>query len=485
MATADTTPHTEPADLGDVTRWMTGHGLLVAVGLGMIFGIGITVDAIRGAGILAGLLVVGLSFRYPGFILSALLGLMLFQRFQMIQLGVLGVPLSLAKLSALTAIFVFVGQALIRRQRVVVFDPVGLGLMAVVVANLISTLAADDPADSRRRFMSIFLLCTLTYFAYRFVRREHVRFLMNVLPVIMGLLCAVSFWDITHGGVWSRATEIAADSEVVRGGGSFGDPNVWASVNLFFLPYVIFHFSQARHWAVRGYDLAVMLGLIANVGMSFSRAGLLVLGVVLMMLLWQQRARPWLAALVGAGVVAVFLYFVPFEVIEQRFNRLFTNPSQAARGSSLYTRYMVLVGGFEVFMQNPIWGVGPSQYGQYVSYGGMADYGKSAHNIYMQVLVELGVLGAVAFGMLARAVFLLWRRLRAAKLEGWDQHFFRYANLSFLSYVLMGATLNILYHSYMWFMLGVVLSMGRWALEPEAGVAPRRRLDLVPVPPAP
>lgn len=455
----------EPGVVESGARWASAHPVLAAIALGVLCGLGVSLDAFESAGILVGLVVISLSFRYPGFILTALLGMMLFQRFQMIRFGMLGVPMSLAKLSAFMAIVVFVGQALIRRQRIFVMDHVTVGLLAIVFAFLVSTLAADDPMDSRRRMMSIVLLATLTYFSYRFVRREHVKFLINVLPLLMGLLCAVSLWDLTHGGVWSRATEIAADAEIIRGGGSFGDPNVWSSVNLFFMPLILLHFAQSKRWIVRAFDLAVLAGLVINVGLSFSRAGYLVLGMLVIAVLWQQRRKPWLAIALAALMVAVLLYAVPIEVIEQRFNRLMMFPSQSDKDSSLYTRYQVLVGGFEVFLENPLWGVGPAQYGQYVSYGGMADYGKSAHNIYMQVVVELGLLGAAAFSWLLYGVIGVWNRLRKARLDPFARDFFRFTNLSFFSYFLMGATLNILFHSYMWFMLGVALSAGRWAFD--------------------
>lgn len=468
--------HASPrsGDPEELTTWaafglfLSKNPIPIALLFGMLAGMGLVVDAKLAVGGMIGLLVVGLSFRFPGFILSALLTLMLFQRFQMIQFGILGVPLSLAKISALLAIGVLIAHALVRRQNLIALDGVSAGLLAITAAFLISTLAADDPGDSRRRMMSMVVLSTLTYFTYRFVRREHVKLLLTFLPFILALLCAVSFWDVANGGVWSRATEIVDDNEVIRGSGSFGDPNVWASVNLFFMPLMLYHFSAAKRKWIKAMDVIVLMGLVVNVALSFSRAGYLAFGILALAVFWQQRKRPGLIVLGGAVVLGVLAAVVPFDVIEQRFNRLSIAPGASGRASSLYLRYQVLVGGVEVFLDNPLWGVGPGQYSAYVSYGGLADFGKTSHNIYVQILVELGILGTVAFLILFRGAFQALRRLLKTLKPGHPDRALALAlGLSFFAYAMMGVTLNILYHSYMWFMLGVALSMVNWEPLPE------------------
>jgi O-antigen ligase len=90
-------------------------------------------------------------------------------------------------------------------------------------------------------------------------------------------------------------------------------------------------------------------------------------------------------------------------------------PAAEASHTSAQSRIAGLKHGFALMLDDPLSGVGPNNFRK-TWYG---DYGLQAHNLYGQVMGELGLLGVVAFfGFLLAVWWRLWRNARLARERG-------------------------------------------------------------------
>jgi len=164
---------------------------------------------------------------------------------------------------------------------------------------------------------------------------------------------------------------------------------------------------------------AILLGLalaVMSAGMllSLSRGGLIALslavGMVIVLLAIRGRMGRWQLPVVGlllAGSLAVFLWIGPSSVVNH-FRRAETVQNEP----SFWTRLLVWRASLGVFADFPVLGTGlgtyPLAFLPYYPVGTEKTW-REAHNDYVELLVEAGVLGALAaaLGLLALLVRLL------------------------------------------------------------------------------
>lgn len=123
------------------------------------------------------------------------------------------------------------------------------------------------------------------------------------------------------------------------------------------------------------------------------------------------RLRP--ATRVAVLVVLALAFYALVPVVEplKSFERLGTTGVEATQGN-LNGRLDQWRQGFASFAEHPVLGVGTDMYRSVNSLG------KEAHNSFVSVLVELGLIGLVLFGtVLVMALF------HAMRLSGWDRYF--------------------------------------------------------------
>jgi O-antigen ligase len=120
-------------------------------------------------------------------------------------------------------------------------------------------------------------------------------------------------------------------------------------------------------------------------------------------------------------------------------------------GQSTEDRYEAWRVGFEIFRDSPIWGVG---FGQFNAYHHL-----TAHNTYVLVLAELGVVGAFIFTMLIwisiKTPLTAVRRYKGHP-EAWAAEVWSVAMLGAMVAVLSGcAFLSFAYHYVLWIFMGM------------------------------
>jgi O-antigen ligase len=277
---------------------------------------------------------------------------------------------------------------------------------------------------------------------------------LNSLPAVRGMLafCVLlmgwqAVWAIIHGG---RGT-----------GASLYDENDIALYINTFLPFAYFLLRAERRGRWKLFYLAAMLIGIAGVVSTRSRGGfigLLAMGAVVW-LLSQRKIRA--LALIGVLACGVALF-----AGDKYWERMST-ATDAKEGTGK-ARIEMWKSAWAMFLDNPI-GVGggnfPVRFPQYqTAWFWHGEWGRPAHSVWFTLLAELGVPGAIIYGMLL--FFNLRDSVRLRKIGrsvGGDDGALLVALgsaflASFAGFFSSGTFLSVLYYPHYWYLTGFLVA---------------------------
>ena len=224
--------------------------------------------------------------------------------------------------------------------------------------------------------------------------------------------------------------------------------------------FALIQISSSRLIKYLSVAAIVLIGL--SVILTASRTAMLLYGIAIAMLVRWKQIRPQ-TLVVGLLIAVLVLPFLP----AQNLNRLIVLPgieSTVDKKDDPYAEksYLLRVEVWkhaltEMVPENLLLGVGLSNW-NYRSLGGV-----SAHNMYLSVLGEHGLVGLSGFlAIIAAAVARYRRAIRFAMWSGSIQSLILSRNLylSLLLLLLGGMTLTIEFRlKLMWLLLGVPLSL--------------------------
>lgn len=372
------------------------------------------------------LLVVDPLFVLAGFIALLVGGLVLSQPYYgvLLYLALLYVrpgdmipalePLRLTLLGVVLLAGAFALQVLVyRRAKTIITTPMifmGLFLTAIVLslpASYYRTITMTRFTDTLRLVFMTFLIVHLVDTVPR------VRGFMGALSLIMaGLSTALVIRYFAMP--WTRVANGGSGGMI---GGFLGDGNDFALAQNVILPWTIMMaFSvRSRLWRLV-FSFGALMGVIA-VTLTFSRGG--VLGLVALLgvlyLVWIARSRRWVLGAYVAIIVLVvgaiaFLAFAPENFLDRM-----TSIKDYEKDESALGRLDAWRAGAEMFIDHPFVGVGAGAFT--VAYGmdykppnAIAANWREAHNVYVQVLGEMGMVGIICMlGMIISMLALVSR----------------------------------------------------------------------------
>jgi O-antigen ligase len=226
-----------------------------------------------------------------------------------------------------------------------------------------------------------------------------------------GLYMLHSLWEYLHG----KAEYRMSITRMIGVDLTFSDPNAFASTLLYTMPLLVpFWREQPRRvprWFILGYGLCAA-GCILLTGSRTGFVGLcLFLAIVVV---WTARNKLQAVAIGGfIGLLAFAVLSVALSAeLQGRYLTLVDSsagPENAAVSAS--GRLEGFLWGMKVWQASPLLGHGPASFAFVTGRGGQA------HNLYGQVMSEMGLLGAS--GLLAIvSCFLLnwWESRRLARM---------------------------------------------------------------------
>lgn len=235
-----------------------------------------------------------------------------------------------------------------------------------------------------------------------------------------------------------------------RTSGGTKDPNEFATQLLIFI-FVSLHFFKKKK------NVFFIIVSIVFFLYGFFRAGsmsaFLVLGLIAFLIIGKYRSIIFKRLMDIRGIVLICLFILslwlinPFKVeaVINVLNRTKDNHTSEKRMNSW-------VAGFNMILDNPIFGVGLDNYVNYTrdySEVAMTDDSLAAHNLYIELAAESGLIVGVA-------LLLLISLLTIKNLNNMEYYWIW---LAWLSILMMGLTLGLIYDKYFIYMIAINMNI--------------------------
>jgi O-antigen ligase len=264
---------------------------------------------------------------------------------------------------------------------------------------------------------------------------------------VMGLYMAHSFKEFLGGRYTFRMSIV----RMIGVDTSLGDPNSFGASILFALPFVTAFWNTSRsRWLRFGLILYVCLstGCILLTGSRSSFLGLILWGAIVIL-----RSRHWWKGIAAACVASPIVFLALPESLQTRFETIIdpeVGPENArvsgeGRLEGLYT-------GAALIAANPLGGIGPGAWRP--ATGSKIE----SHNLYGQILGEMGMLGVLTFGAILLCFWsnLRWMKRTSRALPGMENEFvFQLARSVAVSIFLLlfegNFGHNLFRHNWLWF----------------------------------
>jgi putative inorganic carbon (HCO3(-)) transporter len=266
-------------------------------------------------------------------------------------------------------------------------------------------------------------LTGLTTFAQVVFQYVLIRTAVRTMPRLRGIIALLTAFMLFHaasgiqqwntgigfGGIEPMMTDGALR---IRSVGIFNDPNDLALSMLVVIPFLfVTVVNDAAGWTARIVSLAVLVPMLMAFYYTNSRGGMLGLAAALAIIGW-RRFGSRLGPVMVVAMLGAVLAAGPSRMAEMD-----------AEEDSAQGRIQAWAEGLQMLKERPLTGVG---YGRFTDYHALV-----AHNSFVQVLAELGLLGGAAF---IGIVFWYFESLRrAGRLPHTAQPPFRALHTGFLA----------------------------------------------------
>lgn len=394
--------------------------------------------------------------------------------------GMLGDPseagsVSVMKLTGLLTCAGLFLDLLCRKPRVDwrrMFHPLGLLVALFAIAMIGSAIAHPTEASFREavRFVTIVLFFFVTLYMVNSPQR--MRLALTAWVTVGGAVALYSLWQWKYGATvgseeWEpvAGTVIDVSEEQIgvmrRTAGPFTHP-VWLALYLSVtMPLTLVRCWTARHTAARAGWAAVTLLQAAAIMATYSRMGYLAMVLGVALLIARRRGGVLLLALLAS--VALMSTPVWPEDIKARILSIF----DYTKSSSSITRIGQQLAGWWMFQDHWVAGVGPGNFADTVArYADRVSdtlriESIDAHNLYVQVLAELGLQGVIIIVLL---LVLGWRAAERARRRSGDRVqrlMFEAMSTSIVVFTASAVLIHATYQKEWWLLLALIAAGDR------------------------
>ncbi|WP_308918058.1 O-antigen ligase family protein [Jannaschia sp. LMIT008] len=336
------------------------------------------------------------------------LALVVFSHLDAVEKLVFGfLPVSAFKLIAAgTAVIIALkGMQTKDRMTLALREPVVVCGLLTLCAAQISAVFADDRGlalDALRTFASLLMLMVLIVVTAD--TRTRVAILIYAVAATSLVSAAILLLETATGATLVAQSEAATTARTAEGfdrssGGSDYNPTTAASMLLAGVVFALVHMLESARYR-RIMAAIVIVGTLAII-LSFARSAVVAYALIALLLVWRYRRERFvpLGLVVAAIGIVGFLPFIPAEYWE-RLGSIFGGGT--GRDWTLGRRLTYNLIGLDLIAQNPLLGVGPGNFVHhfvdpaYRFLPGRTLLGRELHNMYLSVIVQLG-LGALWF----------------------------------------------------------------------------------------
>jgi putative inorganic carbon (hco3(-)) transporter len=294
-----------------------------------------------------------------------------------------------------------------------------------------------------------------------------------LIGIFMGSISVYQYltgtFDNEYWGFGIAAVQnIAGSSSGYRIAGPVGDPNFYAQIMLAIIPLSFIRFLEEKNLFLKFIALWGTLASILTVIFTFSRGAFvaLLLMAALMFYFHPPKPREFLITIV---IVLLLIPSIPAEYTDRllTLDALFSSGADVSTEVSFRGRTSEYLAAWMMFADNPILGVGISNYNTYyqeysrqIGLDPRAE-ARSAHSFYLEVAAELGLAGLAVLGAILLAAFRsisrAWRQLRKAGDKYHAELVFS-VGLGLTGYMFAATFIHDAYPRYFWLLIGLALS---------------------------
>lgn len=398
-----------------------------------------------------------------------------------------------AALGALPLSIPLASYLLVRRVRIKTGLPLVL-MVVFLICMMLSSFFAKDPGLAAERITTYLLEGLLLYFLVFNVIRDMTTLKRVLWVLVLGaaLLGGLSLYQAAtgsynqqFGGLAQRNLSLEEETDQTpdkfghkkttvhladRSGGPLGSPNRYAQNELMVLPLALFLLWNDKSRVMRVVAAGSAVLILSAVLLSYSRGAFVTLAVLLLLFAMVQRRRrlPVLAA--GALVIVLVLTLSPGYSERMKtllgVEGLFSQEASVRPDSVTRGRTTEMLAALHVFLDYPVFGVGPGQYAPFYSMAyhmnpeialRVIPKTRRAHSLYAELAAETGIVGLIVFfSIVGLILHHLWQARRRWSYGRPDLAQLATAFVfSILAYLGTAVFLHLSYERYYWLLLAV------------------------------
>lgn len=247
--------------------------------------------------------------------------------------------------------------------------------------------------------------------------------------------------------------------------------NYYAMILVVLVPLALDRFWNERSLVLRGLALYGLIVYTLSIIFTFSRGGLLALLVVFVLMLFRHPPRPTVL-LTTVLVIAMLLPLVPQPYVQRVVNLLDLLPTQSEANfveeGALRGRLSEITVAALVFADHPITGVGYNNFElHYLDYSPELGLDprredRGAHNLYLEVAAETGILGLLTFllllGFMFQGLLKAYRIFTRHNREDYAHMTAAFA-MGLIGFLTSSLFLHGAYPRYFWLLVGIALAI--------------------------
>jgi probable O-glycosylation ligase (exosortase A-associated) len=279
--------------------------------------------------------------------------------------------------------------------------------------------------------------------------RRRFRILLMLIAFSIGFLGAKrGLYGLVRGGI--RYSD--------GPGGFMADNNSFALVLNMILPLLAGIVMVEKRKAIRIVAGAMAALSVMTILFTFSRGGLLTLGIVVPMLVWRSRHRLAVGSLIALGLAGA-IFFTSDAFTDAYLHRASTISSYEQDGSAR-GRFNAWETSWRVFLDYPLTGVGPNNLEVvHPRYSPEPDRFRVSHNALLQILSECGLPALLLFVAVIASGYLSLGRLRKFTQVPWIETYARMLQISIIAYLVGSMFLNTAYSELIYQIVGMSVSL--------------------------
>lgn len=358
-------------------------------------------------------------------------------------------PVTASKLSVVGSLGLWAAHATLKQVPLVRWHPVFFGFFGMLSTTAICVAYSNSMKEGKFILFGLAMMLVMVGLVYAILAAARLQPLYRTFASIF--LVALTFSVLAPGGA----------GESGRATGTMGDPNEWATLVLLTTPFLLGGLADDEGYFPAALRLGLLLLSPLAVLASGSRTALVVGFLVTIPCLFLVRGRRGELALCGAFALAAAPIWLSRDTSIVRLKSLWATfrGDSVVRDDSFAERSELFRQGVDLFRDHWLLGAGPGNFERATGFIGQSGKFRPAHNTYLEIASEQGLLGLTSTAAFLVLVAFTLRRGLAPHLARQARRRALGIAIGLTALALMAATLGLLTFSAGYLVLGFGLAV--------------------------